>query len=955
MLLQCFNRGEYFKKIKVQIALILSILSYCSYAQNIGEISGSVNDSIESIIGAQVVIVGNNTLGAITDIDGSFTIKNIPAGTYDINISFVGFETYTAKGVVVEKGKTTKLPPVTLKNSTQFNEVVVITKRNESSEISAVQDTKKSEKIISVLSNEQIQKGQDRDAAQAIRRIPGVSLVNSRFIMVRGLAQRYNSVWLNGAGAPSSETDSRAFSFDIIPSQLIDKIQVFKTAAPDLPGDFAGGMVKIYTRASAIKKEFQVNLQESYRVGSSLNTINYTTGGGPLDLLGFGSKYRALPSDVPLTNLNSTKGIDRNAISKSFGNSWGIITKNAAPDTRLNIYYADRIKSGKLDLGNTFNLNYANLHTIYKIHREDWDSTIKSLDYNDVQSTNTVRLGIVENFYARFNKNFKMEFRNLFNQFGIQQNTLRTNNLISAPDQKAYALSYQSRTIYSGQLTGDVHTNNEKIAYNWSLGYSHINKSLPDLRRIKYSRPSGSKDSVAYSALVPPGSADPVNGGGRFYSKLIENVYSFNQNLKWNLIKKANTELNMNVGSYTEYKSRSFSARTFGYTIAPSASSVSLVTLPIGQIFSDQNVGVTNGFKIDEITSKSDAYTAQNALIASYVSVSGSFFDKIKVLTGARFEHNTQSLQSFLNTSKLDTSVVTNFILPSLNISYSFTKKSSLRFAYGKTLNRPEFREWSPFYFYNFEFNAGTYGSLFPTILSPRGKVLDVCKIDNFDMRYEIYPSRGEMITFGAFYKHLTNPIQQVVLNGTDDSRNFSFANAKYAYIAGIEIDIRKNLGFIGSSDFFDNLDFVSNLSLIKSQVTLGASVNQNLQTPLQGQSPYVVNAGFYYKKDSSGIQASVLYNVFGPRIFLFGTKNYPSYGEMPRNSLDIMFSKNISKKCSITLGVQNLLNYSVLLVQDSNGNGKFERPKQGDDSPDKIIMKYKQGSYYTLGVKFNL
>jgi outer membrane receptor protein involved in Fe transport len=242
-------------------------------------------------------------------------------------------------------------------------------------------------------------------------------------------------------------------------------------------------------------------------------------------------------------------------------------------------------------------------------------------------------------------------------------------------------------------------------------------------------------------------------------------------------------------------------------------------------------------------------------------------------------------------------------------------------------------------------------------VLNPRGQILKVCTIDNYDLRYEFYPSSEEMITIGAFYKHMLNPIQRVVVNGSIDSRAFSFNNAKEAYVAGIELDVRKSLGFINRSSFFKDLDLVANASYIQSQVTNGAVINQAAKTPLQGQSPYVINAGFYYQSDSTGWQASILYNVFGPRIFLYGTNNYPSYIEMPRNSLDVTVSKKISKRTSLTVGVQNLLNQAATIIQDTNADGKYERPSKNneDGGTDKLIMSYKQGTYFTLGVKINL
>ena len=935
---------------------IILFFSQTLKAQNTGEVKGNIADTAAAIKGAVVMVQGNSRLGSLTDANGNFIIKNIPSGTYNIVISYFGYNSDTIREVSVEVGKTTTLPPIVMTDEIGEEATIVVVgvkTKNEASEKTAVQDTKKSEKIISVISSEQIQKGQDRDAAEAIRRIPGVTLVDQRFIMVRGLGERYNSVFLNDAGAPSSETDSKAFSFDIIPSQLIDKIQVYKTAAPDLPGDFAGGMVKVYTRASVTERNLQINVQGSDRLGSTFNTFNATGGGSALDFLGFGAGYRGIPDGTP-ANLNSSSIAETYAVTKNFKNTWGIHNRTAMPDMRLNVYYADKFKLRKLNISNTFNVNYANLTTIYKIHRQDWNNdTTKIRDLDDVQNTNTARLGVIENLSLRFSKNFNVELRNLFSQIGVQQNTLRTSTF--QQDQKAYAMSYQSRSIYTTQFTGNLNSDNEKTKYNWSLGYSYSDREMPDLKRIKYTKASGTADSNYIAQVAPV--TDPVNGGGRFYSKLKEHTISYNHNLKQTLLDLGNAHIDLNLGSYFEYKARTFSSRNFAYVINPGASAQILNKLPIDQIFASKNVGIPNGFNLGELTDKSTGYTAQNILMAPYISTSMKFFKKFNILGGVRYENNKQSLQSFISTASQDTSVTTSILLPSVNISYSFTEKSLIRLAYGKTLNRPEFREWSPFYFYNFEFNASTYGSLFPTVLNPKGQILKVCKINNFDIRYEFYPSADEMITFGVFYKNLINPIQQVVLNGSDDSKSFTFSNAQTAYITGVELDVRKNLRFLGRSKLLSDLNLVGNASLIKSQVHNTNVIDQNVNSPLQGQSPYVFNAGLYYQNDSVGIQASLLYNVFGPRIYLLGTKGSPSWGEMPRNSLDLTVSKKLSKRTSLTIGIQDILNQAVLIMQDTNNDGKFTRPPKNNElgGPDRLISRYKKGQYFTIGLKINL
>jgi hypothetical protein len=394
------------------LLLFLIMVSSEVFAQT-GSLKGVVIDETGQPAFDVTVFIPALKTGTVTELEGEYEVKNIPPGTYKIIFKGVGYAIDTVSGVVIKAGEATVLYKTI--NSSNSLVIDITEKKDEGSVVTAIEDTKNSDKIVNVLSTEQIQKGQDRDASEAIRRIPGVTLIDGRFIMVRGLSERYNSVWLNDAGAPSSETDSKAFSFDIIPSQLIDKIQVYKTSAPDLPGDFAGGMAKIYTRASASKKELQVNLQGSFRPGSTFSNFNFTSG-APTDFLGFDNGYRKVPSAVPTYNINSNPKLDRDAISKSFVNDWGVHSRKALPDMRLNVFYTNSFKIKKVQVGSTSNFNYANLNTTYKIQRADWNDTVQVAGWADVQSSNTARFGIIQNFSFLFNKNFKIEFRNLFNQ-----------------------------------------------------------------------------------------------------------------------------------------------------------------------------------------------------------------------------------------------------------------------------------------------------------------------------------------------------------------------------------------------------------------------------------------------------------------------------------------------------------------------------------------------------------
>ena len=539
----------------------------------------------------------------------------------------------------------------------------------------------------------------------------------------------------------------------------------------------------------------------------------------------------------------------------------------------------------------------------------------------------------------------------MFNQIGTDQTTIRQGRVLH-PFETSYLESYQSRYIISSQITGK-HRFSDKLEYSWTAGYSHTNRNDPDLKRLGYFQDP--IDSTKFTASIQPGSAD-TRYGGRFYQKLTEDVYSFTHNL----LKKfdiGSFRLDLNIGNYAEYKSRDFSARSLGYILPPGSTGtrtdgltdLDLKQLPIDKIFDSKYVG-KGGFVMNEITNGSDMYHAENRLLASYISLGMPITKKINLITGVRGEYNKQSLTSFdVSRGQNVSPTVERFnFLPSANLSYNFSQKSLIRATYGRSLNRPEFREWAPFLFYDFNFNVNVLGSLFPSVLSPNGAPLQVATIDNFDLRYELYPTAQELFHIGVFYKNFKNPIEQYILPGAN--RIYTFANANSAYVAGIEFDLRKNLGFIGI-DFFKDLNLVANASLIKSEIKIDNSINQVEKRPLQGQSNYVINSGFYYENFNNGINASLTYNVFGPRIFLVGSKDYGSWGELPRNTIDFAITYPFNPKFAVTFAAQDLLNQPVQLVQDSNGDGKFER----DGKNDLTIQKFRRGQYFNIGIKLTL
>jgi TonB-dependent receptor len=367
---------------------------------------------------------------------------------------------------------------------------------------------------------------------------------------------------------------------------------------------------------------------------------------------------------------------------------------------------------------------------------------------------------------------------------------------------------------------------------------------------------------------------------------------------------------------------------------------ISLLGKTIDELFAEENINNTTGIKLDEQTNPSDSYDANTLLLAPYAKIELPI-KKLKVVAGLRYEYFVQKLSSADFTNRpIEVNRPNNFILPSVNISYSFSPKMLVRAAYGMSINNPEFREIAPFGFYDFNYNFTFRGN--PNILSS--------KVQNAELKWELYPQNNEVINVSVFYKHFQNPIEVVVVPGAGSggAKSFTFNNAETASLYGAEIEIKK--GFTTSaSKFLQRTGVMFNASYIRSMVNLGEISNgQSDNRPMQGQSPYLVNGGIFYHDKDHNYQINVLYNVYGKKIMFVGFDDYPDIYEMPRHSLDFSASYLFPKNVELSFGIADILNNKVQWIQDANGDGKFEANK------DQQIQSYRPGQVVSVGVKYN-
>lgn len=898
------------KKIPLFFALI-----FCSVFVCAADLKGIVRDqaTLEPIIGAIVSIVDSPGSGVPTDAQGNFSLNSIPTTPFSIQVRLIGYRSRQ-----IEINNLSKIEVLLEAEAIEIQSTTVVARRRQTNEASMITTLRQSNQVAVGLSSAQIAKGSDGNAGEAIRRIPGVSLIDDKFIVVRGLSQRYNNVWLNGGSVPSSEADGRAFSFDMLPSANIDNIVVIKSYSADLPGDFCGGFIKIATKGTPEQRSIQLSLSAGLNSQTQFRTARLGAS-APSEWLGFDGSVRPLKGDFP-THLGQVSDPAKlNALYKGgFNNDWSVRTFLPGPEWKANLVWNARV--GK-KVGMVLSAHYQSTpKTVSDIANRRygvWSATANTptveKEYTDQQYSHETRAGLMNNWILRATPSDRIEFRNLLNIVGRNRLTERSGlSLVSGEyAEKQTEFLYSSRLTYTGQLAGHHALGRDRSStIDWNGTYSYAHRNEPD-RRIVSNIGQVPADRVVTENT--PTYNDKIQ---RYYQNLDDHAISGAMDYKKEF-KNSSFRPTIKAGAYGEYRTRVYTPREFTYNYDNLAHDVrqAYIYKSYQEMMRPEWLG-SDKVTIKETGYASNAYTGNQTVGAGYLSAILPV-GKVTFDVGLRAELWNASLSYDRsmdpNNKLLTTHNYTEIsLLPALNVAYAINEKQILRASYGRTVNRPELRELSPAVYYDFDLFAEVQGN----------PLLKMATIDNIDLRYEFYPSSGEMVSVGLFYKHFTNPIEW---NFTDmgGTYRYSYENAKSAYAAGIEIEVRKHLDFIGIPE----LAIVLNGALVASEVQFDQTglVTQKSRA-LQGQSPYLVNAGLYYtSNDKLGLSASVLYNIIGRRIVGIGRNSsivpnsdydLPDSYEMPRNLLDITVAKKFARRFEVKLGVKNALNEAVELKQ---------------------------------------
>lgn len=897
-----------------------------------GMISGKVLDEKgETLPGASVRIIETGN-GTQTSVNGEYILSVAP-GTYTLEITYISYQTTRINGVVVTENKTTPLNIALKPASSALKEVVVTASYRKASVDGLLIRQKNASEISNGISAEQLARTPDKNIGESLKRISGVSTIDNKFVLVRGIGERYNTATLDGTILPSTEAQSRNFSFDMIPASLVDNVVVSKTITPDMNASFGGGLIQINTKD--IPNENFI----SFTAGASYN--DQSTGKdflshkrGKYDYFGFDDGRRDFPKDLVHTNRSTDpnrtlsdadyqkKVVDQ---SKRFTNdNFTMYKYKTAPSQNYQfsigrLLTLDTANNNKL--GFTGAISYRNTQNINVIDDQSrggssgWNVQRPDLNTGASYVFNTT-LGALLNVGLQLGKN-RFSLRNTYTH--VYDNTLtritgydlenggsfipiHTPNRIVEADDPTYTTLLQNKLSGQHQLG--------KVKIEWDAARTSVSREEKDAA-VATSRPILIGDSYQYFYSASALTEARISETSRQHAFNKESHYS------WNLsgtlpFTFAGIRSSIKTGYFGNHKNAEFDWQIAALATTEKFADSSRYK-PIGEIIDPKNIAYDKFiYAIDP--SFLDSYKGKSQIHAGYVMLDNRIFDKLRLVWGLRGEYYkyTEIKQGAIIKGGAENifSVKPDKRwqwLPSANLTYSPIQSLNIRGAVSSSVVRPELMDNNPFLRYSPTLDA-LYGN----------KGLYSTRINSYDLKTEWFPGLGEIISVGGFYKRFDKPVElnAIMVNGNP---NYYLQNADWAKVYGLEFELRKNFGFIADEGILKNITAYGNLTLQKSTVQNTFTVDPGggkpyIQVPIQqkrslyGQSPYLYNLGLQYIGNHLGFNAA--YNKSGRKTYIVSDDPTFIEYERPRDQLDIQISYRFLKnKMEVKFNMANLTN----------------------------------------------
>ena len=895
-------------------ALLLLLGAAPAAAQDTGRAVGVVIDQTNAIPlpGVPVEAVGAGYV-TYTDLDGRYDLE-LPAGRRQLRIALGGYaeqlvDVEILPGAVIEV-------QVSLAANRFAEEVAVVASTLDAQSATAAAQMMLRMRAPSVQDNigaAEMRSNNDSDAADAMSRVTGVSVVDSQSVFVRGLGERYSNTTLNGATLPTTEPDRRVVPLDLFPTGLIDSVQVSKTYTPDKPSQFAGGLVEI------IPLKFPNETAWEFSMGGAHNSV--TTGRSGLGYAGgrpwngFDDGTRRLPDGFPDRKVirggrftSDELGFlqpELERLGESFDNVWDPVAQDQPMDQSYSGLFGGRF--GKLGVVATLRHSQSSQiadeeRTFYKVGAGGGVERFNGpYDFDRTRFASTV--GGVGNLAYQIDPNHRLSLDNFYTHVGTDETRIFEGfNSDADNDIRNQRLFFVEERIRSHHVGGDhLFPNASNSRLDWKAAFSRADRAEPDLREVLY------EFDPAREAFVL---ADESQSGLRQFNDLADDSLEFNVN--WATLVENWAGLPTQVKFGTSYidRTRDFLSRRLRFV--PTSTSGLDLSRPAEELFTPGHIG--ENFQLKEETRPTDQYDASQETLSAYGMVDVPLAVRLRLVAGARVENFRQQVDTyepfaravFGDTPTIRAELDNTNIFPAANLVYSIRNDQNLRVGISQTVNRPEFRELAPFEFTDVVGGRATVGN----------PDLRQSLIRNVDVRWELFPGAGEEVVAASFfYKNFDNPIERIV-EPTAQLRT-SFTNADSARNTGFEIEGRKALGeyvFVGA-----------NYTWVDSRVTLDEAARQvqtTLVRPLAGTSRNLVNTMF--EVSHAGYSGRLLLNFFDDRISDVGSLGLPDIIENARNSLDFVFARRF-RQVSFRLAVSNLTDAPYVFQQGGRDQRAFK------------------------------
>ncbi|MFO0028257.1 MAG: TonB-dependent receptor domain-containing protein [Pseudomonadota bacterium] len=890
------------------------------------------------------VFVSGTPLDLRTDADGRFEAR-LPPGTYAISVIAADYAAQTLEGLAIAAEQATTRDVELTPAGLELPEFVVLEPYVQGSLASFVEEKRESFAVAEVLGIEQISRAGDSDVAGALRRVTGLTLVDGKYVYVRGLGERYSSVLLNGAPVPSPDPSRRVVPLDLFPVEILSGVVIQKSFSAEMPGEFGGGTIQLRTKGIPEDFFLKVQVGQGWGEGTTFEDgLRYRA--GTQDWTGF-DQTRGLPDSIIEANARFGRLLVQTPFSEGLtpdeiqaigrdlaGQGFDVAPQKIGTNGSFTLGVGDAF-----ELGEDWRLGYVH-STRYS---QGWDTTDDDLRRKYAFVAEGEPLTPVTDFLrSKTERSIDLSgFLALGVEYGDDHRLISTTTLVRQTIDTAqvdeglditesisrfFFLEWEENALLSQQFNGEHRFPGlMNLGLDWNWTRARATRSSPNTREYRY---------VQLENDGPFSFSTTSDANAITFSELTDESTSYGLNLNLPIVVADAHTLTVLGGATKLDRDRDAEVRRYNFTgSAPAGAPPGFREQGLDDILAPGNIA-PDRFFVREVSRNSDAYVALQELEAAYLTLDWMWADVLRLTLGARDESNLQEVRTFslVNPSQVDSeaSIQSSDLLPSASATWFIDEDSQLRLIYAETVSRPDFRELSTSPFIDPLIDTTSIGN--PDLVP--------AAIKNLDVRYEYYFSPTETFSVAVFAKDFTNPIERIQSPATGDV--VTYENVPAATLYGIEFDLYKSLDFVDGWEWLDRgwlgrvpwseIFVGANYARIESDVELTretAGISTNLERPLQGQSPYVANLQVGWQPEDGESEATLLYTVAGRRISEVGVFGIPDVFEEPAGQLDVVFARDLWTDWKLKVRLRNLLDPTIEFTVGEQLRRQYKRGRE--------------------------